>query len=256
MKPLIKYFWVLKSDHPATLDHKMLPVNNMDFILNFSDPITYCSAGKAEEIPRYSFTGIKRQNYTIHQAGKLNTIGVSFFSAGLHPFLKIPLSEFTNRTVELDVVIGRFNSTLDGIIGTTGSVEQQIEMLEAYFLRLISRDHVPTDEIFRLINTFNSNIHNLDVGTFCEQYGINQRKAERIFSRYIGITPKFFKRLDRFQGVLNRILNEKYDDFTSMAYENDYYDQSHFIKDFKSFTGVSPSRFMKEKSSMRQALKY
>ncbi|MCP4340342.1 MAG: AraC family transcriptional regulator [Desulfobulbaceae bacterium] len=254
LKKLIKYFWVLKSDHPTTLNHKLLPVNNIDFILNFSSPIKYCSESKVEETPKYFFSGIRHQYCINHQVGKLNMLGISFFPAGLYPFLKIPLSEFTNRVVELDLVIHKFSSALEERLCFADSVIQQIEILENYLIRLIDPRYIPANETFQMVNTFYS--VDLDIRTFCKQYGVNQRKLERIFNEYIGISPKYFKRLNRFQGVINQILNKKYIDFTSMAYENDYYDQAHFIKDFKSFAGCSPSQFVKEKKSIKEILTY
>ncbi len=256
LKQLIKFFWVLKSDHPVSLNHKLLPVNNIDIILNFSSPITYGFKGQIKQTPKYFFTGIRDQYYDNIQTGKVNMLGISFFPAGLHPFLKIPISEFTNTTIELDDVIHNFNSTLEQKICPNDSSLQQIKMLEEYFLNLIAPGSIQADNVFQVLNAFYSNIDTLDISAFCDWYGIHQRKLERIFNKNIGISPKSFKRLNRFQKVLHQILNKPHVDLTVVAHEMNYYDQAHFIKDFKSFAGCPPSRFMKEKRSIFEIMEY
>ncbi len=256
LKQLIKFFWVLKSKHPITLHHKLLPVNNIDIVLNFSSPMSYGTetGGEIVEIPRYSLSGIRYRYYTAHQTGNIYMIGVSFFPMGLYPFLRMPVSEITNRTLELNDVIHMFSAGLEAKIDPSGTVPQHLELLEAHLAQMVSPQHLPSRETMGLIDAFCSQMNDLDVWEFCDEQGINQRRLERVFNKYIGVNPKFFKKLTRFQQTLNRLLAQRYTDLTSLAYDNAYYDQAHFIRDFKSFTGSPPSQFVKEKKSLKEIL--
>ena len=94
------------------------------------------------------------------------------------------------------------------------------------------------------------------VHDFCNAYGVQTRTFERLFNTYVGTTPKQFFRLNRFQGLLNRMLQLPREvSLTDLAMEFDYYDQAHFIHDFKAFTGNSPSVFLTEKRSLIQNMK-
>lgn len=256
LKHLIKYFWVIQSNHPVIINHKLLPVGNIDIIMNFSPTIKYISDSKTEIVPKcFHFNGIRDRYYYINQTGKLNVFGISFFPTGLYPLLKIPLSEFTNQTIELDLLLNKFTSQIEEKLSITDSISEKFDLIEKELAGLIDIELIPK-EITQIFNVFSSNTNHLDIHHFCDHYGINQRKLERIFNKYIGISPKKYLRLNRFQGVLNEIIKQKNKNLISLAYENDYYDQTHFIKDFKSLTGSSPSQFSNERKSVKEIIEY
>jgi AraC-like DNA-binding protein len=75
---------------------------------------------------------------------------------------------------------------------------------------------------------------------------LSERTLERRFKQSIGISAKLFSRICRFQESLNQLRKNKYDKLSDIAYENGYADQSHFIRSFKEFTGVSPFDYRKQ----------
>jgi AraC-like DNA-binding protein len=95
----------------------------------------------------------------------------------------------------------------------------------------------------------------MGVRPFCGHYGVHVRTLERMFNKYVGTTPKGFLRLNRFQTALNRLLNSGHENLTELTHDFNFYDQPHFIREFKSFTGSSPSRFVKEKQAIMQITK-
>lgn len=257
LKQLIKYFWIIESKDPITVNHKLLPVGNIDFVLNFSAPIKYALAGKTETIPKgFHFSGLRNQYCMINQAGRFNIIGISFFSAGLYPFLKIPLSEFTNKTIELDLLLHEFTSGVEEKLSRADSIAEKLDAMEKELVKLIDFELIPNKEIYHIFSRFTRDANPINIFQFCEQYGINQRKLERIFNKYIGISPGAFQRLNRFQCVVKQVIERAYADLTSLAYDNGYYDQTHFIKDFKAYTGCSPSQFLNERRTVKEILKY
>lgn len=255
LRPLIKFYWVLKSEQPTTLHHKLLPVNNVDLVFNFSSPARYSSGGKVEHVPRYSFYGLRNEYVVVRQVGELDMLGVSFFPGGLRAVLKSPLSEFRNRAVDLDAVIPNSGSALDERLACSGAIHQRIEALEVYLSELVDPGLIPSTDTYGLIKDFCASTDGTNVTDFCDRQGISARRLERMFGEWIGTSPKGFKRLNRFQKALNRLLKKGYTDLTSLAHEYDYFDQAHFIRDFKSFTGSSPLRFVKENKSLKQLLK-
>lgn len=256
LKGLIKYFWVLASDEPKTLDHKLLPVNNIDIVFNLSSPMRYASGEKVDRAPKYSFKGLTKEFYRVHQSGRLNMIGASFFPAGLYPVLKTPLFEFSNCTVDLDAILPEFSLIFEEKFSPRANVMEQIELLEDLFDLLIDKQCIPDRKTYSLLNSFYENINTLTIEAFCTEQGVNHRNLERIFKKFIGTGPKTFKRVNRFQQLLNKLLKHDFNNLTSLAYEYGFHDQAHFIRDFKVFTGCSPSRFLKEKKSVKEILTY
>ncbi len=86
----------------------------------------------------------------------------------------------------------------------------------------------------------------LQVYELSKQININRRQLERKFSSTIGLSPKQLSKTIRLQATLKMLLNKQFTSLTALAYEGDYYDQAHFIKDFKEFTGLTPKEFYGE----------
>jgi AraC-like DNA-binding protein len=256
LKRLIKYFWVLESQSPLEANYKLLPVSNIAFIFNYSSSITYITEGRNEIISKgFHFHGIRDRYYVINTTGDVNVLGISFFKEGLYPLLKSPLSEYANNIIELDWIVKGFTS-IEEKVNMAKSVPERLNIIENELLKLIDVELLPAKEIYRLFQAFSTSPENGSISLFCERYGINQRKLERIFNKYIGISPKLFIRINRLQGVINEMVKNKDSDLTLVAYENNYYDQTHFIKDFKSFTGSTPTQFLNQNASVKQVIKY
>ncbi|MBJ7428847.1 MAG: AraC family transcriptional regulator, partial [Bacteroidia bacterium] len=83
----------------------------------------------------------------------------------------------------------------------------------------------------------------LSINELTEDLKINRRQLERKFSSVIGLSPKQLSKIIRIQSTLKMLANKQFTSLTAIAYEGSYYDQAHFIKDFKEFTGVSPKMF-------------
>lgn len=257
LKNLIKYYWVIESKSPVMINHKLLPVSNIDLILNLSSPIKYFNNGKTEIVAKdFHFNGIRDKYHIINQTGVIRVVGISFFPTGLFPILKMPISEFTNKTIELDLIIKGFTEDIVNKINIKDSIPEVIKIIENTLVEIVDVSLIPRKEIYEILYLYDKNICDLSINDFCKQYGINQRKLERMFNKYIGISPKLFYRINRFGKIVNSLKKANNDSLTSLAYNNNYYDQTHFIKDFKLFTGITPTEFLEQNSSIKQIIKY
>ncbi len=237
------------------MNHKLLPVNNIDIVLNFSAPTVYKYNGVKTTVPRFSFNGIRNQYCILRQTGPVHSIGISFLPHGLYPLLKIPLSEFEDKTVDLQTAISEFSSKLEIELYPVRKTIETLAILEDCLVEFINPELILDTSLQNLFRMLASGLeNNSDLTTFCEQHGIHQKKLERIFNQYVGVSPKRFFRISRFNSMVNQIIDKKYDDFTTLAHERSFYDQSHFIKEFKRFSGSPPSLFVKEKQSIKEMM--
>ena len=83
-----------------------------------------------------------------------------------------------------------------------------------------------------------------------------RRQLERRFIKQIGISPKQLGKVIRLQTALKMLLNQQSESFTKIAYESEYYDQAHFIKDFREFTGTNPKEFLEDDKMILSSLFY
>lgn len=252
LKKLVKFFWVLENREPILLDHKILPQNNIDLLFNFLSPMAYEQNGQLFDTPGNIYFQGFSDTYTVQkQQGPLMTLGVSFFPAGFYPFFGIPVSEFRHHTIGLDALVHGAAADLEDRLRQSGRTAEMVLLLEEFLLDCLFRRKEVDRSALALLNAFHSS--RMDVAGFCREHQVNPRKLERLFNRHVGTSPKRFFRLSRFQSAVNGLMWAGRD-LTTLTYELEYYDQPHFIRDFKSFTGSSPSAFLKEKRSFKQIM--
>ena len=253
LQTLIKYFWVLESNTSVSVRHKLLPVHNIDFIFNLSSPIEYTVGGKTIPISTdFHFNGIRNKYYCVQQTGRLRVVGAAFFPTGLFPVVKRPVSEFTHETIKLDSVISNFSDELLEKVATMPTNREIVTTVETALADLVDISSTPDQDVQSLFRAFSFSRDN--IGDFCVHYGISQRKLERLFNKYIGASPKLFQRINRFNRIIRQLQMQKEGTLTACAYENDFFDQPHFVKEFKSFTGATPTEFLRQQNSIKQVL--
>lgn len=254
LKSLVKYFWIVKEDS-HDLHHKYLPVGNIDLVLNLGRRTKYITPGNEEIITsRLYFNGITERYKLNIQNGTLNMLGISFFPTGLFPFLKTPLADFKNQTIDFNLVSEKMGREIIETIGHLDNIEYTLHILEIILLKYVDTRVILDNKALRLCNTFNNSIQDMTIETFCSEYGVNKRTLERFFNKYIGTSPKTYAKIKRFQKILRQLENKDYHSLTELTYEHNYYDQMHFIKDFKSFTGSTPTDYIMQKSSLRDII--
>lgn len=253
LKNLIKYFWVFECPK-INLCHKLLPVNNIDIIFNFLSPMTFEKNGITFETPsNIFFRGLTKKYILMKQQGAVLIIGASFFPAGFYPFFGIPISEFRNETFGLDTILKNVANEIEAKLIDTDTIPRKIELLEDFFIDQLDQNALLPLDTYKLLTHFS--LSNMSINNFCLRNGVHHRTFERLFNKYIGTTPKLFSRLSRFQIILNNLIKRQEKNLTTLAHEFEFFDQPHFIKDFESFTGSSPSKFLKENQAIKQIIK-
>ena len=243
----------MESESEISIDNKLLPVNNTDIIINYSEPITYEKDGEVTIPDRVHFNGIRNKAEIIRQSGKLKVFGISFYPQGIYPLLQVPLKEFTGKVTGLSDVLGNFSGLIAEIMADNKfSAEDRISKLEKVMLEKMDCSSLNSEE-GRIFKDFYDNDEN--VKDFCDKSGINIKYLERLFFKYTGVSPKVFSRITRFQRVSREMLyNRNYNSLTELAYDSGYYDQTHFIKEFREFSEVTPGKFQDNRETVKHIL--
>jgi AraC-like DNA-binding protein len=127
---------------------------------------------------------------------------------------------------------------------------KRIQIIETFLLKKITDKRTIDNIVKSTVETiFNAN-GRFSVNEFSKSNNINRRQLARKFSSSIGISPKQLAKTIRIQSALKVLLNEEIKSLTDLAYENEYFDQAHFIKEFKEFTGLKPKEFFGEDLKM------
>lgn len=111
---------------------------------------------------------------------------------------------------------------------------------------LDSSNSIP-DDFRQIFDIFKQNDNSFLIAEFCRQNNINIRKLERMYNKYVGVSAMTYSTLNRFHESLNQLLFDDYSKLSDIAYNNGYFDQMHFIKDFKRFSGNTLKSFISRK---------
>jgi len=251
LKDLVKYIWIFRSKKEFVVDNILFPSSNIDFVLNLSDPITYIMNDKAQTFNGFHFSGIRDSFSIVKHAGMIDVAGVAFHPTGAYPFIKNSLSDYSNKTLELNDVIDGFDSIYDELKNAETDLAR-VDIIEKKLLDIIDTSLTPKKHLNEFINTLSINRYKVKIDDFCQQIGVNQKTFERDFKKYVGITPKAFIKLTRFHKTLTQMIKNNYENLTSLGYNQGYFDQTHFIKDFKFYMGTTPSKLLKDDSLVKK----
>ena len=187
----------------------------------------------------------------IRLQGKSSMFGIRFHPFGAALLLNHDVSLFNDQIVDLDTVVGSSVSELYRQLQDAPHIARRIELVEAFLGKRLERYPKKKDKI-RLVKLVMNELTRDDffdnIDNVASRYGITSRYLQKIFLQHTGLTPKLFTRINRFQKSL--VWAGKGDQsLTSVAYQSGYFDQSHFIREFRTFTGRTPSKFDAENSS-------
>lgn len=252
LKPYVKCFYSIEHELDVVVNDRAFAMGCMEFMFNLSDGVFETGRGtNYSKTPKAELWGqiIRPLNY--RSLGKNKLLGVRFFPHTAALFLKEPVNLFNDGISDVQTVVGKDAEELHEKLWDTNELSKQIQLLEAFLMKRLIRFESKQNK-FRLVNDamkemkrddFFDNIENLAF-----RYGISARYLQKLFLEYTGLTPKLYQKITRFQKSLF-LTGTNYESLTSVANSCGYFDQSHFIRDFKFFTDMTPSAFDPKSSS-------
>lgn len=242
---LVKCYWTLESPQEETpTRNTIVPDGCMKLIFHYGDPYKHYPEGEDSIVlPRCFLIGQLTQPYEVEPSGETGTFFVCFHPNGFLPFATFPIKEMKNTAVPLEKLFGEEGQTIAQDILKADTSAERITIIEAFLLDRLTDKKKVDDLLKSTVETILTANGQLSVDDLSKQTNINRRKLERSFSSAIGLSPKQISKIVRMQTALKMMLSKDITSLTDVAYENEYYDQAHFIKDFKEFTGLTPKEF-------------
>ena len=246
MSGFIKFYWQLElgSDLQTVYTERVIPSGELQLIFHYRTPFKEISKHNQSLIqPQCLICGQQTEYKDVMTApGSVGMLAVVFYPCALSTFFPNPISEFTNQSVALEHIFSAEIKELQDRIIEANGVYSRIQLIENFLLGRLSIPHnfSLTREAVNVITRVNGQIA---VGEVASQLDISKRQLERIFLKNVGISPKKFGRIVRFNTSIK--LFEKATSLTTLTYEAGYFDMSHLIRDFREFSGLSPKAFFR-----------
>jgi AraC-like DNA-binding protein len=245
LQPFVKCFWTLEdgaSDTPQR--QRVVPDGCMEMIFHYGDLYKqYFEDGSSVIQPRCFIFGQITSFIEIEPTGVSGIVSARFLPDGVSPFLDIRVSDLEDKAVSLEELFGEKGKLLEEkVLMATGNTER-IRLIEEFLLFLLGNPNTIDTLTKACVDEIVQSQGQIGVIELADKMNVHRRSIERKFTSAIGMSPKQLSRVVRLQATLKMLQQQNFTSLTSLAYENGYYDQAHFIKDFKEFTGMSPKLF-------------
>jgi AraC-like DNA-binding protein len=245
LQPFVKCYWSLDAPSASVPERqRIVPDGCMEMIFHYGDLYQqYPPEGIAHLQPRSFVFGQITVPLEIAPTGITGIIAARFQPDGFFPFSAMPLASMNDRAVALTELFGIEGGLLEEKVMQARNNAERIQLIESFLCRKLqtedSINRVAHSAVQALLDSCGQNtIHEL-----AAQLQVNRRQLERKFSTATGMSPKQYSKLLRLQNAFKLIGQGTFQHLTELALEAGYYDQAHFIKDFREFTGVSPRQF-------------
>lgn len=246
LKNYIRYYWstdFLQSGSGG-FEVRSFADRYPRLVFQLSDRFEPMCSLQGEKLPLCYLSGIQTQKTAAAFDGVFSQFGVSFYPHALNAFFRIDAAELLNQVLAIECFC---KTDLHCQLEQAGSHRNRVEVLNAYFYGKLFNSSKQNLLINHIIRKNEINI-NSEIFELPKKYNISQRQLERLFKTSLGISPKKLQRIIRFEKALQLLSNTAYRQLTTISYELNYTDQSHFIKDFNAFSGTTPYQFVATKN--------
>ncbi|AOM80108.1 helix-turn-helix domain-containing protein [Pedobacter steynii] len=242
---VVRCYWTLESPKEKTPERNtIVPDGSMKMIFHYGDLYKhYAENGNNTLLPRCFVIGQLTGPFEVEPTGETGIFFVRFHPNGFLPFATIPIKEMENTAVPLEKLFGKEGQDIEQKILKAKSTQDRIGLIESFLFSRLANTEAFDQIVKSTVETILTANGQLSIDELSRQTNINRRQLERKFSSVVGLSPKQLSKTIRLQATLKTLLTKKVSSLTTLAYEGEYYDQAHFIKDFKEFTGITPKEF-------------
>lgn len=252
LTPYIGCYWILRTTKVSTVRRELiLPDGYTELILNYGTSYTWHDRERQIEraINTVHIVGERDFSVKVEINPGLNQLGVKIKPIGLFVLLHQPLNLLANQILKPDELSISILPELYEQIYEANSDQSRINLLNRFFLKRLLTADLPEPLIGKALQIILKHQGNIRIDSLTDYLDIHYKTLERKFKTYVGLSPKTFARIVRFKNTYKKfhaIANQDSSFFLDLG----YYDQNHFIKDFKYFLHTTPSKYYRHQQSL------
>jgi len=226
----VQHFWVVRWDlrNQAPYQQETLPYPVVHMVI---------------EHDKSRIVGVIKGKFSALLRDQGWVFGVKFRPGAYYPFVNSPVSAITNRSIRIADVFGDDGLALEAAIRAFDDEERWIECAEQFLRRRLPERDQTVELINRIIDCVVADRTILKVDALVKRFNLSKRTLQRIFSQYVGVSPKWVIMRYRLQEAADQLAYSENVNWPKMALDLGYFDQAHFIKDFKMIVGRTPAEY-------------
>lgn len=258
LEPFIKYYWILDYESNVVEPIRVIPYGCVQFTFYLGERInSFGSNNDSSYKDQAVVTGQISSFFDVVPQGKIRLITIVFKPFGAKPFFDFPIFEIQNNIIPIKDINNKEWLDLENRLGDCVDNKSIVSCLENNLLKKLEKNtlfnsysSINNERIMLAINRIDDSKGTINIKDLSSLACLSDKQFNRIFADYVGMNPKNFLRIIRYQSFLLKLQNSnikatKAVDFLDLVYDCGYYDQSHLINNFKEFTGYTPKEYIK-----------
>jgi AraC-like DNA-binding protein len=246
-------FFVHHEGHsPEHVIDRFLPDGNTEIIIDFDDMPKHIydnlTLKEVQACHHVWASGVRTECISIPSGKDSGMLVISFKKGMAYPFFPLPMNEISDCVVDADLLWGNDFAFLRERLLQIKDVNRRFGLVEDFLLRKFHSRLVSNPCVEFALSEIIRQPDQINLGRLNQKVGYSQKHFIEMFKRQVGITPKAYLKIIRFQKAIVEIEQRKDVDWSAISQDCGFYDQAHFINDFKSFSGFRPEEYVKLKS--------
>jgi AraC-like DNA-binding protein len=255
LKPYIRYYYIFESDSNIEFDDTVFPSGDMEMIFNLGEGRWESKIDdKFFATPPVELWGQITRPLAIRSKGRHTMLGIRFLTHAASCFLDDEIGQFNDQVANGFDILGSPVKTLYSQLLETQTPTGRIALIEKFLLERLSgvgRRSIGIDRLAGIVTSLRHHSTETSIHNIASEHGMTARNLQKIIYQHTGLSPKSYNKITRFQHSL-RLITKNDQPLTSIAYDCGYFDQSHFIREFRAFTGLTPSAYLENKFPVNQ----
>jgi AraC-like DNA-binding protein len=242
LRPFIKAFLVIESETETGMNNRLLPDTSLVMAFRYKGSVLGEAGDIREDLPFAVVSGLRKSARFVNYAENTGNVLVQFKETGAAAFFRQPLHDLFEESLSMDHFVrprqlSLLEEQLTGAAGNNG----RVALIERFLLSRLY-DQRPDDLVLAALQKIRLAKGTCKIKDLAGQLYLSQDAFEKRFRKTVGASPKQYASIIRMQSVIRKGPGK----LTEAAYEAGYFDQPHFNRDFKSFTGLTPGDFFRE----------
>lgn len=226
--------------------------------LNFSlnGPVVRKDSNSCASTQSFSYVVNRNSKPYLVSAGNTGRmIGIRFYPWGLSPFLEGKPPEIADMCIDPAEIFGTRIQSLEEKVHEARDPSDSFCSIDEFLLNRFDQPYRKDPLVADMMKRITSYGGKVDLPRLIGEYGVTDRRIQQRFKHCSGMSPKMFARLVRFRVALTRLHSGLWEErLTDLAHSSGYFDQSHFIHEFRSFAGVSPREYLRSKHAINRLI--
>ena len=197
--------------------------------------------------------GVARGKFSRVLEGEGGVLAAKFTPGGFHPFAGVPISTLTDTTLRVRDVFGADGDVLERAVLAETTDASRIAIIEGFLRQRRPAPDETVPMVTEMVYSVARDRGILTVDDLVERYGMNKRKLQRLFAKYVGVSPKWVIQRYRLHEAAERLAADPSVAQSALAAELGYSDQAHFIRDFKAVVGTAPAAYARSARGARRS---